>query len=272
MTQSRWIGPILIMVLMLAFSRTAVPDDVVLPPTAETAEAALESSSRHGEFVFVPMPDSDVTLRTWISFPERADKAPVVIVIHEIFGMTDWIRSVADALAAEGYIAIAPDLISGMEGAEENPRETIGRLDDAEAIARLNVVLDYGENLPAASDRCAVMGFCWGGRMSFLYATAQPELNAAVVYYGTSPETGLLARVTAPVLGLYGQMDDRVNSTIGPAEEELKRLEKTFEKEIYDDAGHGFLRQQDGRDGANRKASEQAWARTLAFLEEHTGG
>ena len=259
-------------IVSLALTLVAAWPIAALPPTAETAEQALESSPRHGEFLFVPMPDSDVKLRTWISYPERSDKAPVVVVIHEIFGMSDWIRSVADALAGEGFIAVAPDLISGMEGAEENPRETIGRLDDTEAIARLNVVLDYGLNLPAASDTCAVVGFCWGGKTSFLYATAQPKLDAAVVYYGTSPDTASLAGISAPVLGLYGEMDERVNSTIGTAEEEMKRLGKTFEKEIYENAGHGFLRQQDGREGANLKATELAWPRTIAFLKEHTGG
>lgn len=245
---------------------------VALPPSGDEAKQAVESSPRHGEYVFVPLPDSDVKLRTWVSYPERSDKAPVVIVIHEIFGMSDWIRSVADALAAEGYIAVAPDLISGMEGAEENPRETIGRLEDSEAIKRLNVTLDYAQNLPAAGDTCAVMGFCWGGKTSFLYATAQPELDAAIVYYGTSPETSSLAQVNAPVLGLYGENDARVNSTIEDAEKELERLGKTYEKEIYDGAGHGFLRQQSGQDGANQQASEKAWERTLAFLNEHTGG
>ncbi|MCL4691218.1 MAG: dienelactone hydrolase family protein [Candidatus Hydrogenedentes bacterium] len=248
------------------------PLAVALPPSGDDAKQAVETSPRHGEYVFVPMPDSDVKLRTWVSYPERADKAPVVIVIHEIFGMTDWIRSVADALAAEGYIAVAPDLISGMEGAEENPRETIGRLEDSEAINRLNVTLDYAQNLPAAGDTCAVMGFCWGGKTSFLYATAQPELDAAIVYYGTSPETSTLTQVNAPVLGLYGENDARVNSTIEEAERELNRLGKSFEKEIYAGAGHGFLRQQSGQDGANQQASEKAWERTLAFLNEHTGG
>jgi carboxymethylenebutenolidase len=243
-----------------------------IPPTAETAEKAIDDSPRHGEFVFVAMPDSDAKLRTWVSYPERADKAPVVIVIHEIFGLSDWIRSVADALAAEGFIALAPDLISGMDGAEENPRETIGRLDDAEAVARLNAIREYGLALPAASTACGVMGFCWGGKTSFLYATAQPELDAAVVYYGTSPDTAALAQISAPVLGLYGEMDERVNSTIEPAETEMKRLGKSFEKEVYEGAGHGFLRQQDGREGANLKATEQAWSRTIAFLKAHTGG
>lgn len=249
----------------------AAAQGAAVPPSAETAEKALESSPRHGEYASVPPPDSDVKLKTWVVYPERAEKAPVVLIIHEIFGLTDWVRSVADALAAEGFIAVAPDLVSGVEGAAENPREAIGTLSDEEVVKRLNAVYDYAVKLPAASGKVATIGFCWGGKVSFLYATAQPELDAAVVYYGTSPDVEALVRAKAPVLGLYGQMDERVNATIGRAVEEMTRLGKPFEHEIYDNAGHGFLRQQDGRDGANRKASEQAWARTLEFLRKHTG-
>ncbi|MBI2435148.1 MAG: dienelactone hydrolase family protein, partial [Candidatus Hydrogenedentes bacterium] len=125
--------------------------------------------------------------------------------------------------------------------------------------------------LPAANGKVASIGFCWGGKASFLYATAQPKLDAAVVYYGTSPETATLAKIDCPVLGLYGQMDERVNSTIPAAEEEMKRLNRPYEKVILEGAGHGFLRQQAERDEANLKASEQAWAKTIDFLKKHLG-
>ncbi len=272
MIRSRWSWLLFTAVTLTALPVSAIAQDATLPPSGDAAKEALENSPRHGEFAFIPLPNSDVKLRTWISYPERSDKAPVIVVIHEIFGMSDWIRSVADALAANGYIAVAPDLISGMEGAEENPRETIGRLEPPEAVARLNAALDYGLNLPAANGKCAAIGFCWGGTTNFRYATAQPKLDAAVVYYGTSPDAASLAKLSVPVLGLYGEMDERVVSTIAPAEEELKRLGKPYEKAIYAGAGHGFLRQQDGRDGANLKASQDAWPRTLAFLKDHTGG
>lgn len=241
-----------------------------LPPSLETAKQALDASPRHGEFAYIAMPDSDVKLKTWVVYPEVKEKAPVIIVIHEIFGMTDWVNSIADALAAEGFIAVAPDLISGMEGAAENPRATIGQLTDDELIKRLNVVREYALALPAANGKLGCIGFCWGGKSTFLYATAQPDLDAAVVYYGTSPATEKLASINAPVLGIYGENDERVNSTIAAAEAEMKRLGKSFEKEIYAGAGHGFLRQQSGQDGANLKATEQAWPRTIAFLKLHT--
>lgn len=255
---------------LCAFASTAMAGEIPLPPSADTAVQALEKSPRHGEYVNLPLPGSEVKMKTWVVYPERADKAPVVVVIHEIFGLSEWVRGVADALAAEGYIAIAPDLIAGIEGAEENPREAISKLSDDDAQARLDLALEHGLSLPAASGKAAAVGFCWGGRMSFLYAAHQPRLGGAIVYYGTSPEAAVLEKISCPVLGLYGEDDARVVTTIAPAEEKMKELKKPFEPKIFKGAGHGFLRQQEEKDGANKKAAEQAWKETLEFLKEHT--
>ena len=134
----------------------------------------------------------------------------------------------------------------------------------------LNATRDYGIKLPAANGKSATIGFCWGGGTSFRYATEQPELNAAVVYYGTSPDTASLEKVKAPVAGFYGGNDARVNNTIKPAEDKMKQLNKPYTPHVYDGAGHGFLRQQDGQNGANKKATEQAWPETIKFLRENT--
>lgn len=243
--------------------------EVAIPPNADTAAAALKDSPRHGEYVNLDLEGSDVKLKTFVAYPERADKAPVVILIHEIFGMTDWTNSVADALAKEGFIVVAPDLISGVEGAAENPREAISKLTPEETLKRLNTALKYGKSLPSATGKIGCVGFCYGGRTTFAYATEQPELSAAVVYYGNAPETASLAKITCPVQGHFGGDDNRVNSTLPPAQEEMKKLGKSLDVNIYDGAGHGFLRQQDGQDGANLKASQQAWAKTVAFFKEH---
>jgi carboxymethylenebutenolidase len=250
-----------------------------LPPAADGARAALASSPRHGEWVDVTY-GGGTPIRTFVVYPERSDKAPVVIVIHEIFGLTDWVRAVADRLAAEGFIAVAPDLLSGMgpngggtestAGPDEAVRLIRG-LSPEEATRRLDAVRAYALGIPAANGRTATIGFCWGGTHSFAYATTQPALDAAVVFYGTSPAKEDLARVHAAVLGLYGGDDARVVATVGPAAEEMKALGKVYEREIYEGAGHGFLRQQGGRDGANRRATEQAWPRAVAFLRQHTG-
>jgi carboxymethylenebutenolidase len=250
-----------------------------LPPGADGARAALAASPRHGEWVDVKY-GGGAPIRTFVVYPERKDKAPVVIVIHEIFGLTDWVRAVADRLAAEGFIAAAPDLLSGMGpggggtdsvvGPDEVVRLIRG-LSPAEATRRLDAVRAYALGIPAADGETATIGFCWGGTRSFAYATTQPALDAAVVFYGTSPAKEDLARVHAAVLGLYGEDDERVVATVEPAAAEMKALGKVYEREIYTGAGPGFLRQQDGRNGANRRAAEKAWPRAVAFLRQHTG-
>lgn len=246
-----------------------------LPPKESEALMKLEKSPRHGEWITYTAENND-KVNAWIVYPERNDKAPVVIVIHEIFGLSDWIRAVADQFAAEGFIAVAPDFLSGKgplgKGssglAVDEARAINSALDPAEVIRRLDGAVKYAVNLPAAEKKYAVVGFCWGGGTSFLYATKQPGLSAAVVFYGVSPSIASLSMVNAPVLGLYGGNDNRVNATIQPAEDELKRLKKSFEKEIYDGAGHGFLRQQDGQEGANLKATQAAWPRVIRFFNK----
>lgn len=253
-------------------------DDANLPPAEETAKARLEKSPRHGEYADVKL-DGSAPIRAWVVYPERREKAPVVIVIHEIFGLTDWIRGVADQLAKDGFIAVAPDLLSG-KGPGGGGTDSVASRDEVtklvrgltpeEVVARLNAVRNYALKLPAANGKTATIGFCWGGSTSYNYAAAQPALDAAVVYYGTSPsEPAAFARIKAPVLGLYGADDARVNATIEPADAEMKKLGKTYEHELFEGAGHGFLRAQTGRDGANRKATERAWPRTIAFLKRH---
>ncbi|MBI4513955.1 MAG: dienelactone hydrolase family protein [Gemmatimonadetes bacterium] len=249
-----------------------------LPPSDVEAASRLASTPRHGEWVWVKTGAGD-SISAWLVYPERKDKAPVVVVIHEIFGLTDWIRGVADQLALEGFIAIAPDLLSGKEpgggGTESVARDEAIRLvrslTHEEVVARVKAAAAFATALPAATKKYATIGFCWGGAMSFHYATADPSLGAAIVYYGTSPVVERVANGAAPVLGLYAGDDARVNATIAPAEAEMKRLGKSYEYEIYEGAGHGFLRAQGERAGANLRASEKAWPRTVGFLRETLG-
>lgn len=255
-----------------------MPDDKNLPPSEETAKARLETSPRHGEFIDVKIAGSNETIRAWIVYPERKDKAPVVIVIHEIYGLTDWIRGVADQLARDGYIAVAPDLVSG-KGPNGGGTESFTSRDDVvkvirglsneEVIARLHAVRSWAIKLPAANGKSAAVGYCWGGSKSFEYAGVQPELNAAVVFYGSSPDSSALQSIKAPILGLYGGDDARVNATIEPASVVINKLHKVYDVEIYKGAGHGFLRAQGGRDGANLKATQKAWPRVVEFLKKH---
>jgi len=249
----------------------------VPPADAANAVARLNASSRHGEYVSFAAGPGD-SVRAWVSYPERRDRAPVVVVIHEIFGLSDWIRAVADQLAADGFIAVAPDLLSG-KGPNGGGTESVDQqgatrlirtLTPDEVQRRLTAAAAYGASRPAALPRVTTIGFCWGGSESFRAATYLPNLRGAVVYYGTSPDSAGLGRVAAPVLGLYGSNDARVNATIDRARTELGRQRKRYEVEIYEGAGHGFLRNQPGAEGANQRASDQAWPRTIAFLREVT--
>jgi carboxymethylenebutenolidase len=256
----------------------AEPEAVPIPPGEAGAKAALESSPRHHEWVDIAVPGKEGKVTTFVAYPERKDKAPVVIVIHEIYGLTDWIRAVADRLAADGFIAIAPDLLSGtgpggggtdkFESRDDVVKAVRG-LAATDVVAALNAVSRYGTGLPAAKDKFATIGFCWGGARSFLYATAQPELGASVVYYGTSPDLADLEKIRAPVIGLYGGDDSRVNATVGPAEARMEELGKTYVTHTYPGAGHGFLRAQDGREGANLAASRKAWPATIEHLKKY---
>jgi carboxymethylenebutenolidase len=265
-----------VFVLALLFTVTMISPGTT-PPSDETAREALENSPRHGEYVDISLPGSERTITTWVVYPERSERAPLVIVIHEIYGLTDWIKAVADQLAADGFIALAPDFVAGMgpgggnTDAFESRNDLVAAIrsitpDDAAGI--LDAVGQYARTIPAGTGKVATVGYCWGGAMSFFYASAQEDLDAAVVFYGTSPDTERLSSITAPVLGLYGEDDARVNVTIEPAANEMERLGISFSYEIYEGAGHGFLRNQSGREGANRRASEKAWARTIEFLRE----
>jgi carboxymethylenebutenolidase len=258
----------------------SVPFDESLPPADEHVKTALSKSPRHHEWADVKVAGSPRTIRTFVAYPERKDKAPVVIVIHENTGLTDWARGVADQLAEDGFIALAPDLLSGKGPGGGNTDAIPSRdeaikalrgLTDDETMTALDGVRAYGLKLPAATGKVGTIGFCWGGGRSFAYAVHQPALDAAVVYYGTAPEPAALSTLKAPVLGLYGGDDARVNATIEPTSAELKKLGKTYRPQIYDGAGHGFLRAQGGRDGANLKATQKAWPATLEFLREQLG-
>jgi carboxymethylenebutenolidase len=249
----------------------------VLPPDASTALSRLKASPRHSEWVTIRSGDGD-SLRAWVVYPQRSTKAPVVLVVHEIFGVSSWIRGVTDQLAADGFIAIAPDLLT-MKNLPDGPdsvvaplaQAAIRTLDPAWVQKQLDAVAQYGMSLPAAEKKYGIVGFCWGGGVSFAHAAHSPTLGASVVYYGVSPKAADLASVRAPVLGLYGGNDARVDATIPPADSALRALGRTYTYSIYPGAGHGFLRQQTGMDGANMTATRAAWPATIAWFRKYLG-
>lgn len=257
----------------------AAMQEGAIQPGAEDAVSRLRASPRHGEWAVIPAGAGD-SVRAWVVYPERSDPAPVVLVVHEIYGLTHWVRAVADQLAADGFIAIAPDLLTGADvpadpSAEPDPEaavRAIRELDPADVHRRLSAAAAWGTALPAATDRYGIIGFCWGGNVAFEHAVRAPELDASVVYYGPSPDPSSLASVRAPVLGLYAGDDARVNATVPPVQSAMRELGKVYEVRTYDGAGHGFLRQQNGRDGANRAASKAAWPETVRWLRTYLEG
>ena len=246
------------------------------------ARQQLERSPRHREWITVEHDGRSVA--AFVVYPESSRKRPVVLVIHEIFGMTDWVESVADQLAAAGYIAIAPDLLSGMgpNGGRTNSfpsqdavMEAIRDLKPDQITADLNATADRALKLPAANGKLFVAGFCWGGGQSFRYATSRMDLAAAFVFYGPPPPKDALARIKAPVYGFYGGNDERIDATIPATEQAMKALGKIYEPVVYQGAGHGFMRLGQNPSGdepnhaANVKAREEAWARWKQLLKAH---
>lgn len=251
------------------------PQSTSLPPDAAGAPGRLSTSPRHGEWAMIHTPTGD-SIRAWVVYPERSSKAPVVLVVHEIFGLSSWVRSVADQLAADGFIAIAPDLLT-MKNLPAGPDSilaplataAIRTLDANWVQQQLDAVARYGMSLPAAQQKYGIVGFCWGGGVSFAHAVHAPSLGAAVVYYGVSPATTSLASVRAPVLGLYAGNDARVDATVPAADSALHSLGRTYVYYTYPGAGHGFLRQQTGMEGANMSATRAAWPATITWFRKY---
>ena len=250
--------------------------DDSIPPAAEFVAVALEKSPRHAEWVDIRMHNAAPT-KAWVVFPETKARAGVVIVVHENRGLNDWARAVADQIAEDGYIAIAVDLLSGKGpaggGTDSIPPAEIGKLfaslSRTEINARLDGVREYAIQMPAANGRVGMIGFCWGGGTVFQYAVHQPALNAGVVYYGPAPEEpAMIERIAAPMLGLFAEEDARVNTTVTPAIAVLNKDRTRLSSHMFAGAGHGFLRQQFGRE-ANLRAAEKAWPLTIGFFGEH---
>ena len=244
-----------------------------LASAQDWARERLEKSPRHREWVTVKHDGRSV--EAYVAYPESKDKRPVVLVIHEIFGMTDWVQDLADQAAEAGYIAIAPDLLSGLgpNGGRPNfPQdkavEAVGHLDPDQATADLNAAADYARKLPASSGKLYVAGFCWGGGQTFRFATNRPDLSAAFVFYGPPPAKEAMAQIKAPVYGFYAGNDARINATIPDTIEQMNAAGKTYEPVTYDGAGHGFMRAGEAPDAtdANRKARTDAWARWKSIL------
>ena len=250
-----------------------------IAPAQDWAKARLDKSPRHLEWVKVKHGNREVNC--FIAYPEVKDKATAVVVIHEIFGLSDWVRSMTDQLAEAGYIAIAPDLLSGTApsgggtaelGSQDAVRKAISSLPADQITADLNAVSDYVAKLPACNGKVTVCGFCWGGAQTFRFAANRKDVKAAFSFYGPMPENAAdIQRINCPVYGFYGGNDARINANIPKATEMMKKAGKTYEPVTYEDAGHGFMRAGEDptdKNPANKKAREEAWTRWKDLLKK----
>ncbi len=253
-----------------------VAQDASIAPGALEAAARLQASPRHAEWTMIPLEaGSKDSIAAFVVYPERRQNAPVVVVVHEIFGLSTWVRAVADRLAADGFIAIAPDLLSIERGGAttdslpyDQARAMIRNVSTDKMNAMVAAAGRYGMALPAATKKYGVVGYCWGGSASFNHAIlGATGMSAAVVYYGSSPEPVEIAKGKVPVLGLYGENDQRVNATIARADSTMKATGVPFEQRVYPGARHGFLRAQE--DTLNFAASKKAWPETIAWFRKY---
>jgi carboxymethylenebutenolidase len=243
------------------------------------AAAKLEKSPRHREWV--TLKHDGRAVETFVVYPEVKDKAPAVLIIHEIFGMTDWVEDLADQVAEAGYIAVAPDLLSGMgpnggrstsfpsgDGMSGAAVEAVSHLNPDQITADLDAAADYANKIPASSGKLYVAGFCWGGGQSFRFATHRKDLSAAFVFYGPPPAADAMALITAPVYGFYAGNDARIGATLPDTKAQMQKASKLFESFVYEGAGHGFMRagEAPGASDANRRARDEAWQRWKTLL------
>lgn len=231
--------------------------------TATSFAFRAQEVTTHGEWVSYAGRGGD-SVTAYIAFPERPDPAPAMIVIHEIFGLSDWIRTVADDFAAQGYVAIAPDLLSRRGGTDtqQDARRAIGGLPPDSITVDLDATLAYLGTLQSVrGDAIGVIGFCWGGGQTFRYATNSQAIKAAVVCYGPAPDSAALAGISASVLGVYAENDARINANLPDVEAAMQRLGKSFRYTIYPGTGHGFLRRSEAADQV-----ERGWNDIFAFL------
>ncbi|MDQ2659070.1 MAG: dienelactone hydrolase family protein [Verrucomicrobiota bacterium] len=252
------------------FAFAAISFFATASPAQDWAKERLTKSSRHGEWI--EFKSGERTVKAFVVYPERKEKTPVVLVIHEIFGMTDWVRGLCDQLAENGVIAIAPDLLSPNTYPDvDAARQAVSALPNEQVMADLNAAADYAAKIPSSNGTLAVAGFCWGGGKAFAYASENPKLKAAYSFYGPTPDDpAQIAKIACPVYGFYGGNDQRIGAMIPKAEELMKAAGKKYEPVSYAGAGHGFMREGEAPTAKpdDKKARDDAWARWKMLLQQ----
>jgi len=273
-----------------------------LPPSNVHAPARIAASPRHAEWVKVAWePGSKDSLMAWIVYPSTSNaKTPVVVVVHEIFGLSPWIRGVADQVAAEGFIAIAPDLVSKLRGgpsmdtlSSDSARKLTTSLPIADRNMGIAAIAKYAMSQPSAAPRYAVIGYCWGGTTTWMETIngGTNGYSGGVAFYGT-PQTAQgalkdsLEKIKTPIMLLSGSKDARIGAAMPAIDSTMNALKKWYYGKNYEGAIHGFLRAQDdprptrgtetqadvdAERKANLAATKDAWPRTVEFLKKNLG-
>ncbi len=258
----------LALALSLSFASTSLH-------AQDWAKARLDASPRHHEYV--ALKHGDRTVQAFVVYPEVKTKAPAIVLIHEIFGLSDWAKEMADELAGQGFIVVAPDLLTGFgpnNGGSDSfasmdaTTKAVSGLDATVVTADLDAAADYAKKIPAANGKIAVAGFCWGGSKTFAFATHRKDLSAAFVFYGSGPSD--VTTITAPVYGFYAGNDARIGATIPATTDAMKAAGKKYDPVTYEGAGHGFMRAGEAPDAspANKAAREQGFTRLVTLIKE----
>jgi carboxymethylenebutenolidase len=207
------------------------------------------------------------TITAYLAYPERAEPAPAVIVIHDIYGMSDRLRPAVELLAQRGFVAIGPDLLSrrgGTSAVADSARRFIMSLHPDTVTQDLDATYAYLKTIRAVRpDRIGVIGFCWGGGQSFRYATNNPGLRAFVVCYGSGPDTAALARIKAKGFGVYAENDARINTGLTDLTAALQRARVDYQHQVYPGVGHAFLQTRE-----KPEVADSAWAAIERFFRE----
>jgi len=271
-SRNLWINSVPIKPLIFILVSAFVLQSLVAEEYKDFGKDRLNNSPRHGEWVDIK--SGDRTIKAFVVYPERKDKAPAMLVIQEIFGVTDWLRSLCDELAENGVIAIAPDFLNGQKFEDgDAASKAVSAVTQDQVKAVLDATADYALKIPACNGTLAVCGFCRGGGWAFMYGNVNPKLKAVYSFYGAPPQSpDQAANIRCPVYGFYGENDERVNAMIPKAEELMKAAGKKYEPVIYKGAGHGFMRSGEPanpnmREG-DKKARDEAWARWKMLLKQ----
>lgn len=257
----------------------------VTPIAAQTVIKTDDKGLTAGE---VKIPVADGTIPAYRAMPDNGKHFPVVIVIHEIFGVNEWIQDICRRFAKLGFMAVAPALyarqgeVKDLKDPREINRQVYSKIPDTQSMPDIDSTLAWAAKNGGSKKKTSITGFCWGGRIVWMYAAHNPKIKAGAAWYGrvvptpnspvneAQPKTPIdfAKDLKVPVIGLYGGLDKGIAvDGVQRMQDELKKGKSGSEIVIYPNADHGF--HADYRQSYNKEASADAWARLLAWFEKH---